>query len=84
MKDKPSKADSFFGEVKDPKVTAIVGIVSVIASIFVLQYALYSVGLLLGIYGMYHGFRQKKWLLFFANLVVCVLAVLVKVFLQKG
>jgi hypothetical protein len=84
VENKKSKADSFFGEVKDPKLTAIFGAISVLVSIFIFQYAFYSIGLLMGIYGAYHGFRQKKWLLFVANLAVCVFAIVIKILFHKN
>ncbi len=84
MADKPSKWDNFFGEMKDPKKTAIWGAVASVASIFILPFALYSIGILMGIYGAYHSFRQKKWGLFVANLFVCALAIGIKLIFHKG
>ena len=84
MADKPSKMDKFFGEWNNPKQTVIWGAVASVASIFILPFALYSIGILIGIYGAYHSFRQKKWGLFVANLAVCVLAVWVKLTFHKG
>ncbi len=80
---KPSKLDSFFGEFNNPKQTAIWGTIASVVSIFILPFALYSAGILMGIYGAYHSFRQKKWGLLLANLAVCVLAVWIKLTFHK-
>jgi len=84
MTDKPSKWDNFFGEIKNPKKTAIWGAVASVASIFILPFALYSIGILMGIDGAYHSFRQKKWGLLVANLFVCALALGIRITLHKG
>ena len=83
MATKPSKWDNFFGEINDAKKTVIYGVVTSVASIFILPYALYSIGMLMGIYGAYHSFRQKKWGFFVLNLGVSILALVIKITLHK-
>lgn len=76
--------DNFFAEIKDPKQTVIYGVLADLGSLFILPFALYSIGMLMGIYGAYHSFRQKKWLFLLANVFVSVLAIYIKLNFHKS